>query len=176
MIRLGADIRMMQKDLDAKEYVKSTQYISGGGRHQDAKELGEDLSPSWATTSARIDNVYLLSELYWARLCGQTESYSREYPFVGYLLPESLLFLINDNIKRLACFVDHKSLPVPDSVDNNKQYHTSVGLFKTIYVEQCSLSGRLGLYQTFHTSGHLARVYSFTAFHLLMGLVLLVEK
>ena len=68
-----ADIRMLQKDLDAKPYVKSTEYVSKDEAAAKMKEdLGEDfinflgdnpLPPS-------ID-VYLYAGLYKSRQCGK---------------------------------------------------------------------------------------------------------
>jgi cell division transport system permease protein len=103
-----ADIRMLQKDLDAKSYVKSTEYIS---KDQAAikmrEELGEDfisflgdnpLPPS-------ID-VYLYAGYTSPDSVAIIEKYILEYPFVKEVLyQESLLILINENVKKITIFL-----------------------------------------------------------------------
>jgi len=103
-----ADIRMLQKDLDAKSYVKSTEYIS---KDQAAikmrEELGEDfisflgdnpLPPS-------ID-VYLYAGYTSPDSVAIIEKYILEYPFVKEVLyQESLLILINENVKKITVFL-----------------------------------------------------------------------
>lgn len=103
-----ADIRMLQKDLDAKHYVKSTMYVSKEQAAANMKEeLGEDfinflgdnpLPPS-------ID-VYLYAEYTSPDSVNQIESYVMQYPFVKeVLVPESLLILINENIRKISIFL-----------------------------------------------------------------------
>jgi cell division transport system permease protein len=94
-----ADIRMLQKDLDAKPYVKSTEYISkdeAAAKMRD--ELGEDfvsflgenpLPPS-------ID-VYLFASY------ASPDSVSKIVREVYY--QESLLILINENVRRVSIFL-----------------------------------------------------------------------
>lgn len=103
-----ADIRMLQKDLDAKPYVKSTEYIS---KDQAAikmrEELGEDfisflgdnpLPPS-------ID-VYLYAGYTSPDSVAIIEKYILEYPFAKEVLyQESLLILINENVKKITVFL-----------------------------------------------------------------------
>ena len=102
------DIRMLQKDLDAKPYVKSTEYISkDAAALKMRKELGEDfisflgdnpLPPS-------ID-VYLHSGYTSPDSVAKIEKYVREYTFVKEVsVPESLLFLINENVKKISLFL-----------------------------------------------------------------------
>jgi cell division transport system permease protein len=102
------DIRMLQKDLDAKPYVKSTEYISkDAAALKMKKELGEDfisflgdnpLPPS-------ID-VYLHSGYTSPDSVARIEKYVREYTFVKEVsVPESLLFLINENVKKISLFL-----------------------------------------------------------------------
>jgi cell division transport system permease protein len=102
------DIRMLQKDLDAKPYVKSTEYISkDAAAVKMKKELGEDfisflgdnpLPPS-------ID-VYLHSGYTSPDSVARIEKYVREYTFVKEVsVPESLLFLINENVKKISLFL-----------------------------------------------------------------------
>jgi cell division transport system permease protein len=103
-----ADIRMLQKDLDAKQYVKSTEYISKNDAAIKMKEeLGEDfinflgdnpLPPS-------ID-VYLYAGYTSPDSVAKIEKYVLEYPFVKEVYyQESLLFLINENVKKISLFL-----------------------------------------------------------------------
>jgi cell division transport system permease protein len=102
------DIRMLQKDLDAKHYVKSTEYVSkDAAALKMKKELGEDfinflgdnpLPPS-------ID-VYLYAGYTSPDSVAKIEKYVREYPFVKEVYyQESLLFLINENVKKISLFL-----------------------------------------------------------------------
>lgn len=103
-----ADIRMLQKDLDAKLYVKSTEYISKDEAAAKMKEdLGEDfinflgdnpLPPS-------ID-VYLYAGYTGPESVAKIEKYVLEYPFVKEVYyQESLLFLINENVEKISLFL-----------------------------------------------------------------------
>jgi len=103
-----ADIRMLQKDLDAKHYVKSTEYISKEEAAAKMKEeLGEDfisflgdnpLPPS-------ID-VYLISTYTKPDSVSKIEKYILQYPFVKEVFyEESLLFLINENVRKISIFL-----------------------------------------------------------------------
>jgi cell division transport system permease protein len=103
-----ADIRMLQKDLDAKHYVKSTEYVSKDEAAVKMKEeLGEDfisflgdnpLPPS-------ID-VYLVSAYTNPDSVTKIEKYITGYPFVREVYyQESLLFLINENVKKISLFL-----------------------------------------------------------------------
>lgn len=103
-----ADIRMLQKDLDAKAYVKSTEYVSKDEAAAKMKEdLGEDfinflgdnpLPPS-------ID-VYLYAGYTSPDSVAKIEKYVREYPFVKEVYyQESLLILINENVKKISIFL-----------------------------------------------------------------------
>lgn len=103
-----ADIRMLQKDLDAKHYVKSTVYVSKNEAAAKMKEeLGEDfinflgdnpLPPS-------ID-VYLYAGYNNPDSVSKIEKYVREYPIVDeVVVRESLLILINENIKKVSLFL-----------------------------------------------------------------------
>ncbi|MCX6325553.1 MAG: permease-like cell division protein FtsX [Bacteroidia bacterium] len=103
-----ADIRMLQKDLDAKLFVKSTEYISKDEAAAKMKEdLGEDfinflgdnpLPPS-------ID-VYLYAGYTSPDSVAKIEKYVLEYPFVKEIYyQESLLFLINENVKKISLFL-----------------------------------------------------------------------
>ncbi|HBE43135.1 MAG TPA: cell division protein FtsX [Bacteroidales bacterium] len=103
-----ADIRLLQKDLDAKSYVKSTEYVSKDEAAAKMKEeLGEDfisflgdnpLPPS-------ID-VYLVSEYTSPDSVAKIEKYILEYPFVKEVYyQESLLYLINENVNKISLFL-----------------------------------------------------------------------
>jgi len=103
-----ADIRMLQKDLDAKAFVKSTEYVSKDEAAVKMKEdLGEDfidflgdnpLPPS-------ID-VYLYAGFTSPDSVAKIEKYVMEYPFVKEVYyQESLLFLINENVKKISLFL-----------------------------------------------------------------------
>lgn len=103
-----ADIRMLQKDLDAKHYVKSTVYVSKEEAAAKMKEeLGEDfisflgdnpLPPS-------ID-VYLYADYTSPDSIAKIEKYVTENPFVEEVLyRESLLILINENIRKISVFL-----------------------------------------------------------------------
>jgi len=103
-----ADIRLLQKDLDAKTYVKSTEYVSKDEAAAKMKEeLGEDfisflgdnpLPPS-------ID-VYLVSNYTSPDSVAKIEKYILEYPFVKEVYyQESLLYLINENVNKISVFL-----------------------------------------------------------------------
>jgi cell division transport system permease protein len=103
-----ADIRMLQKDLDAKPSVKSTEYVSRDEAAVKMKEeMGEDfisflgdnpLPPS-------ID-VYLYAGYTNRDSVGKFEKYILEYPFVKEVWYEdSLLYLINENVRKISIFL-----------------------------------------------------------------------
>lgn len=103
-----ADIRMLQKDLDAKYYVKSTVYVSKEEAASKMKEeLGEDfisflgdnpLPPS-------ID-VFLYADYTSPDSIAKIEKYITQNPFVEEVLyRESLLILINENIRKVSVFL-----------------------------------------------------------------------
>jgi len=103
-----ADIRMLQKDLDARPYVKSTVYVSKDDAAAKMKDdLGEDfisflgdnpLPPS-------ID-VYLYAGYTSPDSVAKIEKYVKEYPFVKEVYyEESLLFLINENVRKVSLFL-----------------------------------------------------------------------
>ena len=103
-----ADIRMLQKDLDARQFVKSTEYVSKDEAAIKMKnDLGEDfisflgdnpLPPS-------ID-VYLFANYANRDSVVKFEKYILEYPFVKEVWYEdSLLFLINENVRKISLFL-----------------------------------------------------------------------
>ena len=103
-----ADMRMLQRDLDAKPFVKSTEYISKSAAAAKMKEeLGEDfiaflgdnpLPPS-------ID-VYLYAGYTGIDSVAKIEKYIFSYPFVKEIYyQESLLLLINENVRKISVFL-----------------------------------------------------------------------
>jgi cell division transport system permease protein len=103
-----ADIRMLQKDLDAKAYVKSTEYVS---KEEAAAKMKEDLGEDFINflgdnpLPPSID-VYLYAGYANPDSVAKIEKYVLEYPFVKevYYL-ESLLILINKNVKKISLFL-----------------------------------------------------------------------
>lgn len=100
-----ADIRMLQKDLDAKQFVKSTEYVS---RDEAAVKMKEDLGEDFISflgdnpLPPSID-VYLYASYTNPDSVAKMEKYVMEYPFVKeVLVPESLLFLINENVRKVS--------------------------------------------------------------------------
>jgi cell division transport system permease protein len=103
-----ADIRMLQKDLDAKPYVKSTKYVS---KDEAAMKLKEDLGEDFISflgdnpLPPSID-VYLYAGYTSPDSVAKVEKYVLEYPFVKEVYyEESLLFLINENVKKISLFL-----------------------------------------------------------------------
>ena len=103
-----ADIRMLQKDMDAKPYVKSTEYIS---KDEAAAKLKEDLGEDFINflgynpLSPTID-VYLYAGYTSPDSVTKIEKYILEYPFVKEVYyQESLLYLINENVKKISLFL-----------------------------------------------------------------------
>jgi len=103
-----ADIRMLQKDMDAKPYVKSTEYIS---KDEAATKLKEDLGEDFVNflgynpLSPSID-VFLYAGYTSPDSVANIEKYILEYPFVKEVYyQESLLYLINENVKKISLFL-----------------------------------------------------------------------
>jgi len=103
-----ADIRMLQKDLDAKPFVKSTEYIS---KDEAAAKMKEDLGEDFISflgdnpLPPSID-VYLYASYTTPDSVTKIEKYVMEYPFVKEVYyPESLLFLINENVQKISLFL-----------------------------------------------------------------------
>jgi cell division transport system permease protein len=100
-----ADIHMLQKDLDAKPFVKSTEYVS---KYEAAVKMKEDLGEDFISflgdnpLPPSID-VYLYASYTNPDSVAKMEKYVMEYPFVKeVLVPESLLFLINENVRKVS--------------------------------------------------------------------------
>jgi cell division transport system permease protein len=103
-----ADIRMLQKDLDAKPYVKSTEYVS---KEEAALKMKEDLGEDFISfigdnpLPPSID-VYLYAQYTRPDSVVKIEKYVSEYPFVKEVYyQESLLFLINENVNKISLFL-----------------------------------------------------------------------
>jgi cell division transport system permease protein len=103
-----ADIRMLQKDLDAKPYIKSTEYIS---KDQAAVKMKDDLGEDFISflgdnpLPPSID-VYLFAGYTSPDSVAKIEKYVLEYPFVKEVFyQESLLFLINENVNKISIFL-----------------------------------------------------------------------
>ncbi len=103
-----ADIRMLQKDMDAKPYVKSTEYISKDAAAAKLKEdLGEDFVNflGYNPLSPTID-VYLYADYTSPDSVSRIEKYIMEYPFVKEVYyQESLLYVINENVRKISLFL-----------------------------------------------------------------------
>jgi cell division transport system permease protein len=103
-----ADIRMLQKDMDAKPYVKSTEYISKDeAASKLKKDLGEDFVSflGYNPLSPSID-VYLYAQYTKPDSVSKIEKYVMEYPFVKEVYyQESLLYLINENVRKISLFI-----------------------------------------------------------------------
>jgi len=103
-----ADIRMLQKDLDAKPYVKSTEYISKDAAAAKLKQdLGEDFVNflGYNPLSPSID-VYLFAGYTSPDSITKIEKYIHEYPFVkDVYYQESLMYLINENVRKISIFL-----------------------------------------------------------------------
>jgi cell division transport system permease protein len=103
-----ADIRMLQKDLDAKAFVKSTKYVS---KEEAALKMKDDLGEDFINflgdnpLPPSID-VYLYAGYTNADSVSKIEKYVTEYPFVKEVYyQESLLILINENIRKISVFL-----------------------------------------------------------------------
>jgi cell division transport system permease protein len=102
------DIRMLQKDLDAKPYVKSTEYVSkDAAAVKMKKDLGEDfISFLGDNPLPPTIDVYLYAGFTSPDSVAKIEKYVREYPFVKEVyIQESLLFLINENVRKISLFL-----------------------------------------------------------------------
>jgi len=103
-----ADIRMLQKDLDAKIFVKSTEYISKDQAAENLREeLGEDfLSFMGYNPLLPSIDVYLLAEYTQPDSVLNIERYLMDYDVVNEVyFQESFLHLINENVKKISVFL-----------------------------------------------------------------------
>lgn len=103
-----ADIRMLQKELDAKSYVKQTEYVSkdeAAVKMED--ELGEDFLDflGYNPLMPTID-VYLLADYTHPDSVMKIEKNILEYPVVDEVFyQESILNLINENVRKISAFL-----------------------------------------------------------------------
>lgn len=103
-----ADIRMLQKELDAKSYVKQTEYVSkdeAAVKMED--ELGEDFLDflGYNPLMPTID-VYLLADYTHPDSVIKIEKNILEYPVVDEVFyQESILNLINENVRKISAFL-----------------------------------------------------------------------
>lgn len=102
------DIRMLQKDLDAKPYVKSTEYIS---KDEAATKLKEDLGEDFLNflgynpLSPTID-VFLYANYTHPDSILTIEKYILQFPVVKEVYyQESILHLIDENVGKISIFL-----------------------------------------------------------------------
>lgn len=100
-----ADIRMLQKDLAAKQYVKDSQYISKEQAAENLKEeLGEDFISfmGYNPLLPSLD-VYLIADYTHPDSVLNIERYILEYPLVEEVyFQESFLYLLNENVNKVS--------------------------------------------------------------------------
>jgi cell division transport system permease protein len=103
-----SDITMLQKDLISRPYVKSTEYVSKDeAAAKLKKDLGEDFVDflGYNPLSPSID-VYLHAQYTKPDSVSKIEKHVMEYPFVKEIYyQESLLFLINENVRKISLFI-----------------------------------------------------------------------
>ena len=103
-----ADIRMLQKELDAKTYVKQTEYVSKDEAAVKLKDdLGEDFLDflGYNPLMPTID-VYLLADYTHPDSVMKIEKRILEYPVVDEVYyQESILTLINENVRKITAFL-----------------------------------------------------------------------
>jgi cell division transport system permease protein len=178
-----ADIRMLQKDLDAKPSVKSTEYVS---KDEAAAKMKEDMGEDFISflgdnpLPPSID-VYLFAGYTNRDSVVKFEKYILEYPFVKEVWYEdSLLFLINENVRKISLFLLIISLflfLIAVTIINNTirlAIYSKRFLIRTMQL--------VGATRAFIRKPFLIRsVYhgvlaALTAMLLLMGLLYLIEK
>lgn len=102
------EIRKLQKNLDASDWVKSTEYVSKEKAAEDLQEeLGEDFISflGYNPLLASID-VYLYASYANPDSIALIESSLLEYsPIKEVYYHESLVYLINDNIRRISLII-----------------------------------------------------------------------
>lgn len=100
-----ADIRMLQKDLAAKPYVKESIYISKEQAAENLKEeLGEDFISfmGYNPLLPSLD-VYLIAEYTHPDSVLNIERYILEFPLVKEVyFQESFLHLLNENVRKVS--------------------------------------------------------------------------
>ena len=99
------EVRRLQKNLDASEYVKSTEFISKDEAAEELKnELGEDFIDflGYNPLLASID-VYLFAPYINADSIAVIESELMDYSLIKEVYyHESLIYLINENVKKIS--------------------------------------------------------------------------
>jgi cell division transport system permease protein len=94
--------------MDAKQYVKSTEYVSKDeAAAKLKKDLGEDFVNflGYNPLSPSID-VYLRAQYTRPDSVSKIEKYVMQYPFVKEVYyQESLLYLINENVRKISLFI-----------------------------------------------------------------------
>lgn len=178
-----ADIRMLQKDLDAKPSVKSTEYVS---KDEAATKMKEDMGEDFISflgdnpLPPSID-VYLYAGYTNRDSVVKFEKYILEYPFVKEVWYEdSLLFLINENVRKISIFlliISSFLFLIAVTIINNTirlAIYSKRFLIRTMQL--------VGATRTFIRKPFLIRsIYhgvlaALTAMLLLLGLLYLVEK
>ncbi len=103
-----ADIQMLQKDLNSKGYIKSTEYVSKDeAAVRLKKDMGEDFINflGYNPLSPSID-VYLKAPFASPDSVAKIEKYVRQYPVVKEVYyQQSLLHLINENVNKIGLFI-----------------------------------------------------------------------
>lgn len=178
-----ADIRMLQKDLDAKPYVKSTEYVS---KDEAASKMNEELGEDFINflgdnpLPPSID-VFVFAGFTSPDSVAKIEKYILEYPFVKEVfVPESLLFLINENVEKISLFlliISSFLFLIAVTIINNTirlSIHSRRFIIRTMQLVGATrgfIRRPFLLQSAFH--GLLAALLSMT---LLMGLLYLIEK
>lgn len=103
-----ADINMLQKEMKTRPYVKSTEYVSKDAAAAKLKnDLGEDFVNflGYNPLSPSID-VFLRAQYAKPDSVSKIEKILLGYPFVKEIYyQESLLYLINENVKKISLFI-----------------------------------------------------------------------
>jgi len=178
-----ADIRMLQKELDAKFYVKETEYVSKDEAAFKLKdELGEDFLNflGYNPLMPTID-VYLLASYTHPDSVIKIEKRILEYPVVDEVYyQESILNLINENIRKISAFlltISALLFFISLTIINNTirlSIHSKRFIINTMQL--------VGATRTFIRKPFLIRslflgfIAALIAIGLLMGLMYLVEK
>ncbi len=103
-----ADIRMLQKELDAKPYVKMTEYIPKDRAAEKLRdELGEDFLDFLGYNPLMpVIDVYLQARYTHPDSVIKLEKVIAEYPVVDeFYYEESVLNLINENVSKISVFL-----------------------------------------------------------------------
>jgi cell division transport system permease protein len=102
------DIAMLQKEINSKPYVKSTEYVS---KEEAATKLKKDLGEDFVTflgynpLSPSID-VYLKAPFTKPDSVTKIEKYVMQFPSVKEVYyQQSLLYLINENVRKISFFI-----------------------------------------------------------------------